>query len=64
MSKNEKYDPAKLPETKAEAINLALVRKQWAEKARENDRPGSAKEFELTALLLEFYAGTLPPASR
>jgi hypothetical protein len=35
---------------------MADEREQWAKAAREREQPDSAKEFELTALLLRFYA--------
>jgi hypothetical protein len=50
----EKYQPTVLP-TKDEALNMAIEREDWAKRARDRDQPGSAKEFELTALLLRFY---------
>jgi hypothetical protein len=37
---------------------MATEREAWASAARERDQPGSAREFELTALLLRFYANT------
>lgn len=51
-----KYQPAALPATAKEAIDLAEEREQWACMARNQDKPGSAREWELTALLLRFYA--------
>ena len=51
-----KYEPAVLP-TKHDALTMATEREAWAAQARERDQPGSAREFELTALLLRFYAG-------
>lgn len=53
-----KYDPATLP-TKQDALAMAGEREGWAVAARERDQPGSAREFELTALLLRFYAGRI-----
>lgn len=50
-----KYEPAVLP-TKEDALTMAEEREAWARAARERDQPGSAREFELTALLLRFYA--------
>jgi hypothetical protein len=38
---------------------MAEEREAWAKAARERDQPGSAREFELIALLLRFYASTL-----
>lgn len=52
-----KYEPTTLP-SKPDALIMADEREQWAKAARERDQPGSAKEFELTALLLRFYAHT------
>jgi hypothetical protein len=37
---------------------MATKREAWASAARERDQPDSAREFELTALLLRFYANT------
>lgn len=54
-----KYEPAKLPATKQEALAMAEQREEWAEIARERDKPGTAKECELTALLLRAYMETL-----
>jgi hypothetical protein len=54
---SSKYEPAVLP-TRADALTMATEREEWAKAARERDQPGSAREFELTALLLRFYAGT------
>jgi hypothetical protein len=50
----EKYTPVRLPTTE-EAIRLAIEREAWADTARAQDKPGSAREFELMALLLRFY---------
>jgi hypothetical protein len=50
-----KYEPTVLP-TKRDALIMALEREEWAKAARERDQPGTAREFELTALLLRFYA--------
>jgi hypothetical protein len=50
-----KYEPATLP-TKEQALGMALEREMWAQAARERDQWGSAREFELMALLLRFYA--------
>jgi len=38
---------------------MAAEREDWAKAARERDQPGLAREFELTALLLRFYADTV-----
>ena len=48
----EKYTPAVLPETAIELNAAADVRELWAKEARERDQPGTAREFELTALAL------------
>ena len=56
-----KYNPATMPESKDEALRLAEEREKWAQTARENDLPGSAKEFELTALLLRYFAERSQP---
>lgn len=53
-----KYEPATLP-TRKDAITMAAEREDWAKAARERDQPGLAREFELTALLLRFYADTV-----
>jgi hypothetical protein len=50
-----KYELTILP-TKQNALTMAAEREEWARAARERDQPGSAREFELTALLLRFYA--------
>jgi hypothetical protein len=55
---SNKYEPAILP-TREHAIIMAGEREAWAAQARERDQPGSAREFELTALLLRFYAGRI-----
>ena len=57
-----KYEPATLPKTKAEALILAAEREEWARVAREQDRAGSAREIELAALLLRFYAAAIEAA--
>jgi hypothetical protein len=53
---SSKYEPATLP-TRKDAV-ATTEREEWAKAARERDQPGSAREFELTALLLRFYANT------
>jgi hypothetical protein len=53
-----KYEPASLP-TRKDAVTMAAEREDWARAARERDQPGSAREFELTAMLLRFYANTV-----
>ena len=55
---SDKYEPAALP-TREDALVMAGEREAWAKAARERDEPGSAREFELTALLLRFYAGRI-----
>ena len=54
-----KYEPVTLPETKAAALTMAADREEWARIAYEQDRLGSTRELELTALLLRFYAEQL-----
>ena len=49
-----KYATATLP-TPDEALQMALDREQWAKQAIEQDRRGTAWEFELTALLLRYF---------
>ena len=46
---------AHLPTTVEEALEWVQERQLWAKEARERDQHGSAREFELTALLLEAY---------
>lgn len=53
-----KYQPATLPASKDEAIAMAEEREMWAANARKGDQYGSAREFELMAQLLRFYATT------
>jgi hypothetical protein len=55
-----KYIPAELPKDADEAIALAVEREEWAAAARDRDQPGSAREFELAAKLLRFYAEHRP----
>jgi hypothetical protein len=57
-----KYEPATLPKTKQAAIAMAADREAWAKVAREQDRLGTAKEMELMALLLRFYANAIEAA--
>jgi hypothetical protein len=54
-----KYAPAVLP-GRLEALVMAAEREDWARDARHRDRPGSAREFELTALLLRYYSAHEP----
>lgn len=49
-----KYEKTVLP-TAEKAWIMSEERIKWAEQARGIDRIGSAKEFELTALLLRYY---------
>jgi hypothetical protein len=51
----EKYQVTVLP-SKEQALLMAAFREEWARLARERDQLGSAKEFELMALLLRYYA--------
>lgn len=53
---NTKYEPAALPASIAEALSMAEQRETWAKDARDRDLTGTAREYELTALLLRFYA--------
>jgi len=55
-----KYEKAVLP-SKKEALDMARERDAWADHARSQDKPGSAYEFELTALLLRFYVNRIMP---
>jgi hypothetical protein len=50
----DKYKKTELP-TKADALLMADEYQAWAIDARENDKPGSARQFELMVLLLRFY---------
>jgi hypothetical protein len=56
VTDTSKYQPAELPNTKIEAEQMAELREAWAAEARTRDRPGTAREFELTAKLLRFLA--------
>jgi hypothetical protein len=51
MSIHAKYIPVTLP-TVQEAEQMATEREEWARQAREKDLIGTAREYELTALLL------------
>jgi hypothetical protein len=53
-----KYQKATMP-TPEEALGMAREREEWAKDARERDLTGTAHEYELTALLLRFYAGSV-----
>lgn len=48
----------KLPETQAEAYVMAEQRETFAKFAKDNGLDESAKELELTAKLLRWYAGS------
>ena len=60
MTIPDKYKHAVLPVDKQTALKLAEERELWAAEALERLQYGSAREFELTALLLRFYADQLP----
>lgn len=51
-----KYQPIALPQNAEEAIAWAELREEWARSAHDLDMTGSAREFELTALLLRAWA--------
>ena len=51
-----KFQKAELPLNDMAAIHMAQDREEWAREARERDQYGSAREFELTALLLRDWA--------
>lgn len=51
---SDKYTKTKLP-TPTQALEMALIREHWAKLAIEHDQLGSAREFELTALLLRYF---------
>jgi hypothetical protein len=55
-----KYLPAQLPTIRVEAEQMAADRESWAVAARQQDLHGTAKEQELTALLLRDLARRLP----
>ena len=59
MTDTEKFNRQPLPTTRDEAIAMATARDEWAIHARKSDMNGSAREMELCADLLRFYAGTL-----
>jgi hypothetical protein len=52
-----KYKPTVLP-LRDDAVAMAIEREEWARMAMEKDQPGSAREFELTALLLRWFANS------
>jgi hypothetical protein len=56
-----KYDKTVLP-TPENALLLAADREMWAREARNLDKHGTARELELTALLLRHYVAN-PGAS-
>lgn len=49
-----KYKKAELP-SKADALLIADEYEAWAKYAVENDKYGSAHQFELMTLLLRYY---------
>lgn len=51
-----KFEKPTLPTSKKQALDMAMQREEWAIAARMQHKDGSAKEFELTALLLYFIA--------
>jgi len=51
-----KFEKAELPFNDTTAIHMAMDREVWAAEARARDQYGSAREFELTALLLRDWA--------
>jgi hypothetical protein len=51
-----KFETAKLPKDISEAIEWAEQREENARACREKDMNGSAREFELVALLLRYWA--------
>ena len=55
-----KYDETKLPSTPDAALAMAADREEWARDARSRDLYGTAAEYELSALLLRFYAQHCP----
>lgn len=60
-SLRKKYERAKLPTTRDEAVAMADARDEWALHARNHDLNSSAREMELCADLLRIYAVTLQP---
>lgn len=54
-----KYYPAGMPTTKKQALDMAMLREEWAIDARNRNRDDIAKEYELTAKLLYFIAKEL-----
>lgn len=56
MSDAKKFEKAELPFNDTVAIHMAIEREEWAAEARKRDQYGSAREFELTALLLREWA--------
>jgi hypothetical protein len=50
-----KFKKAELPPNATVAIQMAEEREEWAVEARKRDQNGSAREFELTALLLRAW---------
>lgn len=58
MDITTKFKSATLPSSPEEAHAMANDREAWAEEARQTDKNGSAREWELTALLLRAWAET------
>lgn len=56
MADAKKFEKAELPLNDTVAIHMAIEREEWAKEARARDQYGSAREFELTALLLRDWA--------
>jgi hypothetical protein len=50
----DKHKKAELP-SKPDALRMALNYETWAKEAFEKDMLGSARQFELMALLLRYY---------
>lgn len=47
-----KYEKVSLPDSNKQLLAMAAEREAWADTARRQDMHGTAKEWELTALLL------------
>lgn len=58
MADATKYEKPELPINDTVAVHMAQDREEWAKEARSRDQYGSAREFELTALLLREWAKT------
>lgn len=59
-----KYEKAQLPSDAQTALEMAAMRDEWAKEALARDQYGSAREFELSALLLRQYALVLQAKAR